>query len=171
MADIEEPGQTPATATSRPLIISKGSIIKDPMVHAEENQPEPPAEIAPPSVNKKVIEPLAAPETETKVDEPKEPEVSPVETPDMDPEAELDPTDPKVNDKEFAEMEKRQTAVDTLVKSKKYFVPIGAVAKRKAGRQGVATIIILIIAVVAVVAAIDAELLAVNMDLPFDVIK
>ena len=63
--DVSKPGKTAAPATSRPVIITHGAIVKDPMVNDETATDTPAQETqAPtPSAPKKVIAPLSAAES------------------------------------------------------------------------------------------------------------
>lgn len=76
MFDVAKPGNTPAQPTSRPIIVSHGSMIKkDPMVKDEE-EPEPEKEIIKTKAGETVITPIKV--TEESAEEiPSEPKAAP----------------------------------------------------------------------------------------------
>lgn len=181
LTDVEKPGTTPAHATSRPIIISKTPAVKDPMVAAEEPSPTEPVRL-PPSAAKKTIVPLTAadkkPETpaesepaDKSADKPEEAEVKeealPVETPtDQSPE-EIAAAAQAVLSKEE---QQQAELVEKLVEQKKYFVPIGAVQKRRAARNTALLAFVLLVLVGAAL-AVDAGIIETEFTLPFDLIK
>ncbi len=71
---------------------------------------------------------------------------------------------------EDVEAAKRQEALDKLVTEKKYFVPIGQVSRRRHARWALFLFILLVLAA-ACVLAVDAEVVDLGIDLPFDLIK
>lgn len=181
LTDVEKPGTTPAHATSRPIIISKTPAVKDPMVAAEEPSPTEPVRL-PPSAAKKTIVPLTAadkkPETpaesepaDKSADKPEEAEVKeealPVETPtDQSPE-EIAAAAQAVLSKEE---QQQAELVEKLVEQKKYFVPIGAVQKRRTARNTALLAFVLLVLVGAAL-AVDAGIIETEFTLPFDLIK
>lgn len=174
--DVAKPGSTPADATSRPLIVTKSAMIKDPMVQAESSESAAEPAITPPSVSKKTIEPLTSQEKSESVAEttPAEPASVADESEDSltaDNSTEISPTDENAETKAQVEEDKRQAIADELIKQKKYVVPIGAVTRRKAGRRLVVSLVLIILLAAAGVAVIDAGLIATSIQLPFDFIK
>lgn len=175
--DVEKPGTTPASATSRPVIVGRGPAIKDPMVN--DNNPETAEQATPqplPSAKKRTIQPLT--------DQPKETETEPKPAPASDQiaENELAPDLPQTEEAEKAaaaeaeeqlseEERKRQELVDKLVLEKKYFVPTGAVQKKRTVRNTILLFLAFIVLLSAAVLAVDAELIQTNITLPFDLIK
>lgn len=172
--DVSEPGKTPAGATSRPIIVSKGAAIKDPMMAESPKTAVEPA--LPPSATKKSLQPLsaepettqataadAAPSKSTPADTATEPTV---EAPLDDIES-TDESKHAAADK--ADVERNQ-AVEKLITSKQYFVPIGAVAQRRNSRN-TALLAVVLLLIVGAVLAIDAELIETGISLPFDLIK
>lgn len=176
--DVEKPGSTPAPATSRPLIITKGPAIKDPMVTAEDSEKtdDKETQVPLPSSKKKTIQPLSEQEPKAAASEEEQPsqDTEPTQTeesegigPDLPAEESSDvPTKDPV-DERSQEDQKRQELADKLVLEKKYFVPIGAVHKKQAART-TAVLAVLLIIVLGVLAAIDAELIETSISLPFD---
>ena len=188
--DVEKPGTTPASATSRPIIISKGPAIKDPMVNgtntdAEEGKDKQPAL----PLKKKTIQPLSEqPKEETDGSEPDtgttespkeeikpEPsEQSPSEAvvPELDASEETEKPASAGETPEISEEDrKRQELVEKLMVSKKYFVPIGAAAKKRTARNTTLLFVVFLLIVSGAVLAIDAEIIQTNISLPFDLIK
>lgn len=179
MADIEKPGQTPASATSRPIITSRGPAVKDPMVSedAAEKSPPEPTRLAP-SVTKKKIEPLAAeapqPVKDVAPAEPeKQPEESPIEAPISEELSQLNADDAAAAAQVSLSKEEQEQdeLVAKLAEEKKYFVPIGAVKKRRAAQTTLLLTIVLLLLLAGGVYAIDADLIETDIALPFDLIK
>ena len=172
--DVAKPGSTPADATSRPLIVTKSAIMKDPMVQ-DADEPSNDQPLPAPSVSKKVIAPLVTDEA-SDAKSTSVPEDQPVEVPTPVEKAEnvesaIEPTDESVETKEQQAAEKRQAIADELIKQKKYVVPIGVAARKKASQQLVAGMVVLALIGLAVIVAIDANLIAAPISLPFDFIK
>lgn len=174
--DVGKPGTTPADATSRPIIVTKGPAIKDPMVN--ESKPEGETQTTPtplPSAKKKTIQPLTEqPKTETEA----KPAPEAAETEEPAPEltqAEQEATAKteaaeaaqKLSDEEL----KRQELVSKLVAEKQYFVPIGAAQKKRTVRNTLLLFVVFILVIGASALAIDAELIQTDITLPFDLIK
>lgn len=184
VTDVEKPGSTPAGATSRPLIISKSPAVKDPMVSEDpETLPEP--DRMPPSAVKKTIAPLSAPEKEAekqlvKPTEDRAPRSAEPESKEVPKEAALSPEMP--TDQSAEEIAAAQQAVlskeeqdqaelvTKLVEQKKYFVPVGAVQKRRTARN-TALLALVLLTLVGAALAIDAEVIKTDITLPFDLIK
>lgn len=179
--DVEKPGTTPADATSRPVIISKGPAIKDPMVNdsnAETIEKEAPLPV--PSAKKKTIHPLSEqPKDETTEAQPEaKSEPANSEPAEADVATNVAPTEEEEKaataeaEAELSEEDrKRQELTDKLIAEKKYFVPIGAAEKRRTVRNTVVLFVVFIVVVAAVLFAVDAELIQTNITLPFDLIK
>lgn len=177
VTDIEKPGTTPAHATSRPIITSRAPAVKDPMVSddAAKTSAEP-ARFAP-SVTKKKIVPLetnndsvtkAAP-TASETEAPSEPaEETPL--PEL---TQQDVDDAAAAAQVALSKEEQQQAelVAKLTEQKKYFVPIGAVSRRRTARVTLLLSIVLVMLAVGGVMAIDAGIIETNITLPFDLIK
>lgn len=136
--DVAKPGKTPASATSRPVIVGHKAIIKnDPMVTPEEPQPTndtPVDDTSEPSRKSMTIAPLPKTEEADKA-QPKEAEEAPAKEdtePKEDQPSSTGAVDALVNEvtakrQEQQEDEKQlaiQQEAQKLVASKKYFVPI-----------------------------------------------
>lgn len=120
--DVSKPGKTAATATSRPVIITHGAIVKDPMVNEEAATDTPAQETQTPlpSTTKKVITPLSdqknsddsgpedAPSTEAPTSESEKTETSekPAAQADV---SEKEPAEPE------AQEENEEAVVDAVV--------------------------------------------------------
>lgn len=158
MFEVAKPGETPASATSRPIIVNHGAMIKkDPMVREEDTpeQPEKPAKaeshgetvIAPIAKTSKKKAETSAPELplaeeESKTDEVLTPQEEPVEelAKPVNEEDELvsdeaakeDKADAK--DKEHKEddaLAARIKEAEKSIQSKEFFVPLGKVSRRR----------------------------------------
>lgn len=182
IVDVEKPGTTPAEATSRPVIVSKGPAMKDPMVNDTKSDGEASDASTPlSSTKKRTIQPLSeqpepASESSGSNEESQEkaPEQTPAEelAPDLAPADETDKSSNSTSAPEISQEEiKRQELVDSLVTEKKYFVPIGAVQKKRTARNTTLLFLVLLLALGGGVAAIDAEIIQTNVTLPFDLIK
>jgi hypothetical protein len=120
--DVSKPGKTAATATSRPVIITHGALVKDPMVNEEAATDTPVQETQAPitPAAKKVIAPLSAAEnaeakaeSETETDTIKQ-EVAAEETSKKDPVAETKPSEKDEPESED-ETESEEAVVDAVV--------------------------------------------------------
>ncbi len=181
LTDVEKPGTTPAHATSRPIIISKTPVVKDPMVSNDEPMGAEPVRL-PPSAAKKTIAPLSAadkePETPTDseptdkiVDKPEEAD-SKEEALPIEAETDQSPEEIAAAAQAVLSKEEQQQAelVEKLVEQKKYFVPIGAVQKRRTARNTALLAFVLLVLVGAAL-AVDAGIIKTEFTLPFDLIK
>lgn len=194
--DVAQPGKTAASATSRPIIVNHGSMIKqDPMVKDEAVAgPTKSGDIAPPSQSKKakeVVQPSVENDEKPPTEEVKKPEKEEAVTPEpKDAENTDSTTAPDAssetgsevatelankiasNKEEKAKAEEQSKKVEELNKlidSKKYFVQIhqGPTSRNLSSW----ILVILLLATIGVVLAIDAEVLNVGLLLPFDLIK
>jgi hypothetical protein len=68
------------------------------------------------------------------------------------------------------EEQKKQEEVTKLIENKKYFVPIGQVAKRRNKRASLA-ILVLLVLLVGFYLAVDAGIIMTTISLPVDLIK
>lgn len=184
--DVSKPGETPADATSRP-IISGHAVLKDPMVNATDAETEAPIdalaesdespkEVAAPSVAHKVIKPLEPGVDAADSDKKEEPKDEKKPESEVSDGAVVDAVLDQVTDKKKqeavdAEEQKRRELVDKLVEEKKYFVPIGETKARKTSKILLIFIAALLPVLVGLVLAIDADIIKTNITLPFDLIK
>lgn len=179
--DISQPGTTPAEATSRPIIVSHGPALKDPMVTreaiADESKPVSEEITTQPAV-KKVIKPIESGKKQDIEEQAQKPAVEKdeVQHPDVTEEAVVDAVVEQVSDKTKQEAQskeelEREELVNKLVTEKKYFVPIGQVHKRRNHRIVLAILLIIVLSGVGAVLAVDAGLLVTDVELPFNLIK
>lgn len=200
--DVAKPGDTPADATSRPLIVSSGAMMKDPMVTDDSKaKTDEPSSLQ--TSPKKVVEPLAEADSDpvdaevkpdnadaTKEDTPKPEKADEKAKSDAKAEAKsTEPTDSEQADdtavvdavvdqvadnKQVSEEDKaaeeRQKVVDQLTEQKKYFVPLAAAQHRRNNKIAVIVICALVPLIVGVILAIDAGVIDLGFDLPFDII-
>lgn len=189
--DIAKPGSSPASATSRP-IIGHRAMLQDPMVATgspEDTSKEASkkTEAADPSAQLagkgKIIMPAAGSELEGAQSEPSESVAS--KKPDTPKAASTPP--PKKSLEEAAvdayademmkhkkkptkEDEKKLAEIQKHIDEKTYFVPIGQVKKRRNKRRLLVFLIVVII-LAGLYLALDARLLDIGIDVPFELIK
>lgn len=205
--DISKPGKTPASPSSRPVIIGHRPMVQDPMVtSAEENNTETTEsdEVTPKitTTSKRVITPISEAEsTASSADENTEvaQEVESASSDGAETQLSADTEESKISDNQDAsndseaavvdsvidqvdigskreaeqkaeEERKKQEALDKLIAEKKYFVPIGKTHKKTKNGIGLLTLFLAVV-LISMLLAIDAGLLEVSFDLPFDFIK
>jgi hypothetical protein len=195
--DVSKPGKTAATATSRPVIITHGTLVKDPMVNDEAVTDTPAQEIQAPitAAAKKVITPLSAAQNTEVEQDTADKEATAEESAQKDTGAEAKPTekdvpepeteseeavvdavveqvaDKKAEEQANVEETKRQELVTKLVTSKQYFVPLAVARRERNGKLGVVFAVAVILLLIGLILAADAELIGQGIDLPFDLIK
>ena len=189
MDDVTKPGKTPASATSRPIIVGRGPAVQDPMVNNEtlgisQDTPDKTEEkLAPPSAVKKVISPIS-PSADTElateaVSKPTSDESKPADdtaaennTDSAVVDAVLDQvSDKKKQEQLSAEEVKRKELIEKLVAEKKYFVPTKGPHQKRNNRIAILLLVVLLLGAGGVVAAVDARMLDIGITLPFDLIK
>lgn len=185
MTDVTKPGETPADATSRPVIVKHRSIMNDPMV----------APANPSQMEDSNAENVSSAETKSK-DEPVSRKGSKVQPP-VGSDANEEKTKPDESSKKEetnSETSLGTAAVDALanqavkkkndnkedtakleqikkhIEDKTYFAPIGQISKRRAKMHG-AIFVVFLLALIGFYVAIDAGLLLKDVALPFDLIK
>jgi len=171
--DVARPGKTAPDTSARPVIVTHKPMVEDPMVKKDETKDEPKSDTS----SKKVIQPLVV-ETDKPAEEPKPPE--PANDPEKEQAKEAAVVDAvagqadlsgKKKDGEPTDEElKKQEELDKLIESKKYFVSIGQVAKRRNKRASLAVLALLVV-LTSVYLAIDVGLIDVGLELPLEVIK
>lgn len=166
------------SSTSRPIIVSHGPQIQDPMM----KQPDEVAEevvAEAPSTSKRVIQPLESAEKPT--DESAQEDKPAQESSDaakeeakdaavVDAVAEQADLDKKKSTGPTEEDLKKQAEIENLIVSKKYFVPIGQVAKRRNKRASLIVLVLLVL-LAGTYLAIDSGLLNLGIELPVELIK
>lgn len=179
ITDIKKPGNTPAAATSRPIIVGHGSPLKDPMVTSDTPEPTKPEEKVMRTTGK-TVQPLSEPKAEaakeSTTDEKPAEESAPTSDAAISDQAVVDAVveragDKKKDNKEAEELHKRLEHVEKLVDSKKYFVPIDVAAKKRTHRIELALTIIFLLVVGGALYVIDAGLIETSIKLPFDLVK
>jgi len=188
IVDVAKPGKTAPSVTSKPVLVTNRPILKDPMMVDEEASTDDAAATAPPlpSGAKATIKPLeksektepakakavaeAEPEATdsndvAEVAEPKESsEEVPAEANKAD--AKKDSTQQTAEEIDAEEVEKiakHDAEVTSLIDSKKYFLPINSVEKRKTKRFVVLGAVLSLFLLVAWVdVALDAGLVSAN---------
>ncbi len=147
ISDVSKPGQTGATPTTRPIIISHGGMMKDPMVSGSaaasdlEEEAKPVAPVIQTPTRAKVIQPVSVEPPKTEPSEkPAEAEQEAPEESTASPEpvsdeavvdAVIEQATTKKKDGRLSEEEiKQQEAINKLITDKTYFVPIGQVRRR-----------------------------------------
>jgi len=173
--DVAKPGQTAAEASAKPIIVTNHPMLKDPMMVEEkpaENAPDAPKEESTPipSTSKLRIEPLhrEAEEQDTSADTPdtktensattesepasKSEDVPEDETPDTAKKSKTDIQNDEVAERKAVE---REAELEKLVESRKYYLPINQVVKRRNKRM-LWIVLILVVALGGAYAALDA---------------
>lgn len=199
--DVTKPGQSAPDASARPIIVSHRPIVKDPMVSAggktdpdtssaielvegpstihAGNNIEPSAELKaqteaqaktknpPVTTDKPKSDSAVKSEDSKKEDEaPKSSDAAAVETVAGETQTK------KETEKLEAEEKAKQEALEKLIESKQYFVPIGQAKKASSSRVAVVLLIVIILAAVGFDLAVDAGLIKTDLFVPpIDLIK
>lgn len=193
--DVAKPGKVAAEPTARPIIVSKGAIMKDPMVNeapkekasefgvaAEEEKLEPLKQtikrsktIAPLSDEAKAEEATSEPSTET--DQPED-EATTDEKPDesdappeVSDEAVIDAVAEQVDLGKKQKQEDREAvahkeAIAKLVAEKKYVLPIKQRSGRKSNKGALVTLLILLLGLAGTYVAADMGAIKLPFELP-----
>ncbi len=186
ISDVEKPGTSAPAATSKPVILSHGPAVQDPMVTTpiDDVPAEKPSGSA--LMSHKTLQPLKSQDkekTEAKEEEPKEAQKDEVASDDKALEGSDEPSDAgavdalanQITDKRKEELkndeaEKKRLELEKLIEDKKYFVPVGE-AKRHRNNRWAAIVILLLVILVGSAAAMDAGFINPGFKLPFDFIK
>lgn len=178
--DVARPGQSAPSASSRPVIVSNRPILKDPMMVSEDDAEEaktaetlaskakdipklqmPAATIAPPTSEADVeTSEATTDETPTKKapDESLPDDTAPAE-PNKDKASSSTVQNPD-NDVEAKQQAEHTVAIQKLIATRQYFLPINAVEKRRSKRfVALGIMLSLILAVAWVDVALDASLI------------
>lgn len=193
--DVAKPGKSMPDLSARPVIVSHRPMVQDPMVKSEAKTEEPvepvkqeseagTTEESVPSYEKKVIKPISEPE-------PAEPDESAAEDATVDATKETDEPEPASDeaavveavasqaqsrngkkDGEPSEQDKaNQEHFKKLIADKTYFVSVGQAGRRRNRRTAVILSVFLVLALTGAYAAVDAGIIAANIELPVDLIK
>lgn len=156
ISDIDKPGKTPPSATSKSVIVTNRPILKDPMVNEETEDPKPetssetlahtagslkpskePDQPSQPNDEKAAetpVEQASDKKIDKKPEESSEPENNseePLSPEKTVPAAARPSVDSKKPEIKTAEEAKHEADIQKLIDSKKYELPINAVEKRK----------------------------------------
>jgi len=167
--DVAKPGKSTPPSSAKPIIVTNRPVLKDPMVvdetdeHADANPTEETPAVAVPSVSKVKLAPLtpeekgelpkaqeeaAANDDDAKDDTPDEPEDEPQADSPTEDEAAGDevkkaaPEETEIAERKAAE---RQAELDKLAESRKYYLPINQVEKRRTKRYVVAGFVLIVL--------------------------
>ena len=170
ISDVEEPGKSAASATSKPVIVTNRPLIKDPMV-VEEADDAPAKEVLPSkkTSTKPKLQPLKPTADKPDTEQP-EPVAEPASKTEASEQKAAAPNPnskqkPSENDEKNAEKRKAEhdTNLQKIVDAKTYYLPINAVEKRKTKRfvlLGVLLSILLIMLWIDI--ALDAGLIQID---------
>lgn len=189
--DVSKPGETPPSATSRPIIVNHSSMIKkDPMVRdsIDESEEKTEEDTKPPiQTHELKVEPLKEAEKEEKTEEAKSEDSEPKEeiaTEAKEPEKNTEEPEAKPEPKSGAvealagevtakreEQKQREAAeakakeLEKVIESKEFFVPVGEAARRRSAFRFVFAFLVLIILAAAILNfMIDAEIVDVGIE-------
>lgn len=160
--DVERPGKSAPSGTSKPVIVTNRPILKDPMmVEADtSNEDEEQENLAHSSGPK--LQPLEEPKEQPTKPDKKEDKQPTKEAPQA-PEAQNTEPPEEKPEKEVAEQPGRDAAVEELINSRKYELPINAVEKRKAKHFVVLGVLLAVLLALAWAdIALDAGLVHIN---------
>ena len=189
--DVAKPGSGKTDIGSKPMIVGHKTLAEDPMVReAEKKTAESPEEtsqkstkLQSPSENKKVITPL----TDTVENDTKDEETEDVQKTDLDQKVSEEAVSDKQEDNDSVviqdtveqneeveldpnvEKMEMDDKLSKIIESKKYFVTVHDSPTSFSIKAFILTFVIaLIVGLSAVVILIDAELLNIGVELPFD---
>jgi hypothetical protein len=173
IADIAHPGTSAPSSNSKSVIVTNRSMLEDPMVNKPSAIPDLAENEKPATQDPKTkveIKPIEEPEAaEEKVDKSEEKVTQPkvedsiVETNNSESTDQIAPNEKAIDDKlkaEEIEKTKRDSAIQSLIVSKQYFLPINAVEYRRTKRFIVGGILFsFMLALVWVDIALDAGII------------
>lgn len=157
--DVAKPGTSAPSSSAKPIIVTNRPVLQDPMMVADDNKPEAanPTPVVSPSTKKK-IEPLH-PAADTALEMKTEPQPAPAsaaepntnETVTPTPKANIDlNTEPSESETTAGDKKKPETdealqkkaaeraaELETLTESRKYYLPINQIEKRKNKRYAI----------------------------------
>lgn len=178
--DVSKPGKTAADPSSRPLIVTHKPMVKqDPMVapEADENEKKKPLTpkrevVVQPSEELANEKSEKTPEEEKTPREDKPEDSTPYESNDIESLAGEAQSKQKAK-KEDEEIAKKAAEIENLIQSKKYNLPIhdGAYASRSIFATLLNILLIVLALATIFVLAVDAGMVDVGLELPFDLIK
>lgn len=180
--DVSKPNNSAPTPTSRPVITQHGPMMKDPMVATdieEEKQPKVETSETQNTIGEKVIAPLNQPAPESKKpDEAPKPEKATEDISKDKNEAEaaiVSAVAEQAGKKKKGGLSKEETArqaeLEKLIEEKKYYVPIGQVKHRRHKRLFWTFFIFVLVLLAGSYLAIDANLIDLGIELPYEFIN
>lgn len=187
--DIAKPGTSKPDASARPLIVGHRNMVADPMVAPKAAEPSAKKELKPTTGAGVKIEPMNEVKPEEPTPDAAEPEAesppadqqppSPEESESPAAEAAETPAEelPADNQKSKAEAaaEKeaadRQAVAQELIASEKYVLPISEARHGHPGRTFLSVLAVLVVLAAAGYLALDAGLLDLGLELPYEFIK
>lgn len=182
LSDVSKPGETPASATSRPVIVGHSPMIKkDPMVRdsigdPEESKSEDDSRL-PIQTHEIKIEPLKEASKTKEEPEPEEEVAKKPKATEEKPEEEPKPKDGAVEalagevnakreeqkQKEAAEAKAKE--LEKVIESKEFFLPIGQAARRRSAFRFVLIFVALLVLAAAILNfMIDAETIDIGVE-------
>jgi hypothetical protein len=178
--DVGKPGSAKPETGSKPMVIGHKTLLTDPAIKEESNEQvdkikeednkkteKSRVELKPISESEKV-EPKAE---ETEQTKPESTDNKPTqETETAEPENEPDQEQVKQDKKkEEADLDiERTERLEAIIKSKEYFVPIKESNKTALRTFTITLFIVILVGIVATALLIDAEIIDLGVDLPFD---
>lgn len=187
--DVSKPGKSMPDLSARPVIVTHRPMVQDPMVKSEVKTEEPvvvekpepetdASEDSSPSHEKKVIKPISdsveSSETteEPKKDEPTEEETAAAEAAVVEAVAsQAQSRSGKKAGEPSAQDMAKQEHLQKLITDKTYFVSVGQATRRRNRRNAAVLLIFMLMILAGGYAAIDAGIIASNIELPVDLIK
>ncbi len=179
--DIAKPGTSKPDASARPLIVGHRNMVADPMVAPKAAEPSAKKELKPTTGAGVKIEPMNEVKPEEPAPDAAEPEAEspPADQQQPSPEESEPPAEelPADNQKSKAEAaaEKeaadRQAVAQELIASEKYVLPIGEARHGHPGRTFLSVLAVLVVLAAAGYLALDAGLLDLGLELPYEFIK
>ncbi len=170
IADVARPNTSAPSASARPVIVTNRPILKDPMV-IDKDDPPAKDDSAANTVTVKVVPATEnKPAEDAKPAESKELTKTPVPPADDTPRSGFNDEEPAKPAADAAEQEaaeaaqaEHDTAIQKLVDSKQYFLPINTVEKRKSKRfVALGIILSVVLALAWADIALDAGLIQIN---------
>jgi hypothetical protein len=191
--DVSKPGKSMPDLSARPVIVTHRPMVQDPMVKSEAKSEEPVEPVkqesdadtneeSVPSYEKKVIKPISEPEPAesdgSAADEAKEDTTKETDEPASDDAAVVEAVASQAQsragkkDGEPSEQDKaNQEHIKKLIADKTYFVSVGQATRRRNRRTAVMFLVFLVLVLAGAYAAVDAGIIAANIELPIDLIK
>jgi cobalamin biosynthesis Mg chelatase CobN len=179
--DVGKPGSAKPETGSKPMVIGHKSLLTDPAIKEDSKQEENIKEEDTKKTEKSRVElkPISEPEKEEPRAETNE--QSEVKATEEKTAQEVEATEPEEEQnqdqvkqdkkKEEADLDLERTErLEAIIKSKEYFVPIKESNKTAVRTFSITLFIVILVGVVAAVLLMDAEVIDLGIDLPFDLL-